>query len=153
MTYVTLADLRAVIQESDILDLVNDAGTATDLTDPAVALILAEVFDQASQEVDAHLAGVAEVPLAAPPKIVRNLAARIARYRLYQRRPNLAEIIKPVAADYNGAIALLEQFADGTLKLPGSVGGEPVVAGDCGLTVASPAPLFGDAFWRRTPRW
>lgn len=152
MAYVTLADLRAVIQESDILDLVNDAGKATDLTDPAVAQTLAEVCDQASQEVDAYLAGVADVPLAAPPKIIRDLTARIARYRLYQRRPNLGDVIKPVAADYKGAVDLLAQFASGTLKLPGSVGGEPVVAGDCGLSVASATPRFGDDFWKRTPR-
>ncbi|MHC1788666.1 gp436 family protein [Solidesulfovibrio sp.] len=151
MAYVTLEDLRALIQERDILDLTNDAGTAADLSDPAVAQILADVFDQASQEIDAHLGGVADVPLAAPPRIVRNLAARIARYRLYQRRPNLGDIIKPVAADYNGAIDLLEQFAAGTLKLPGAIGGEPVVAGDCGLSVASAPRRFGDDFWKRMP--
>ncbi|KAF5054906.1 hypothetical protein DSECCO2_383150 [anaerobic digester metagenome] len=151
MAYITLEDLRALIQERDILDLTNDAGTAADLSDPAVAQVLADVFDQASQEVDAHLAGVADVPLAVPPRIVRQLAARIARYRLYQRRPNLGDSIKPVASDYNGAVALLTQFAAGTLKLPGSVGSDPVVLGDSGLTASGGVPRFGDDFWKRMP--
>ncbi|UJX42974.1 DUF1320 domain-containing protein [Desulfovibrio sp. JY] len=151
MAYVTLADLRGLIQDQDVLALVNDAGTATDLSDPGAAAILADVFDQASQEVDAHLAGVADVPFTAPPRIVRQLAARIARYRLYQRRPNLEDALKPVAADYNGAVALLTQFAAGTLKLPGAIGSEPVVSGDSGLTASAGAPLFGDAFFRRMP--
>jgi len=151
MAYITLEDLRALIQERDILDLTNDAGTAADLSDPDVAQVLADVFDQASQEVDAHLAGVADVPLAVPPRIVRQLAARIARYRLYQRRPNLGDSIKPVASDYNGAVALLTQFAAGTLKLPGSVGSDPVVPGDSGLTASGGVARFGDDFWKRMP--
>lgn len=151
MPYVTLEDLKALIQDRDILDLTNDAGTATDLSDPEVAAILADVFEQASQEIDAHLAAVADVPLATPPGIIRQLAARIARHRLYQRRPNLGDVLKPVAKDYENAVALLGQFAAGTLKLPGSVGSDPVVPGDSGLTASGGVPRFGDDFWKRMP--
>ncbi|EHJ46340.1 protein of unknown function DUF1320 [Solidesulfovibrio carbinoliphilus subsp. oakridgensis] len=151
MTYVTLEDLKALIQERDILDLTNDAGTAADLSDPDVAAILADVFDQASQEIDAHLAAVADVPLASPPGIIRQLAARIARHRLYQRRPNLGDALKPAAKDYEDAVALLGRFASGVLKLPGTIGGGPVVAGDSGLAVSARPAHFGDAFWKRVP--
>jgi len=109
MSYATLADLQAMLDNAVLVDLTDDDGTGTvDTTKVTQALETADV------EIDAYLGERYPLPLTAVPAIVTKVAADLAIFNLYARRSGPPEHWQK---RYDNAIRLLDKVRTGELSL------------------------------------
>ena len=117
MPYCAIADIEA--SEQDLIDLTDDNGDGVinqTVMDKAIAT--------AGELVDGFLRGRESLPLDPVPGLLTALAADIALYRLYGRRPRLA-IPDSLSDKYKNALKLLENIQKGQVILGAvQVGGE-----------------------------
>lgn len=108
--YATIADLRAVIAERDLIQLTDDAATGT-----VDATWVAKALDQADNEINGYVAAYyRRADAAAPvPGLLTDLACDIAHYRLF-RHGSPTERVQKL---YDAAISRLRDIAKGTIKL------------------------------------
>ena len=112
MAYITLGDIKDMLQESEIVMLTDDedlGNVNTDRVDKAI--------EQADSEVNGYLAVRYSVPLGAPvPGIVQKLSTDIAIHNLFSR--GTADTIPEVRRErYLDAVKTLEKISKGTLAL------------------------------------
>ncbi|MDR3089829.1 MAG: DUF1320 domain-containing protein [Desulfobulbaceae bacterium] len=117
--YASPDDLRLLLAEKELVQLASD-GRIGQWDDPSAQSVLAEAIDQADGEIDGYLSLVADVPLAVPPRLVRNLSAKIAVYNLLRRRVAVPDHWR---GEYERCLKLLERIANGKMKLPNDGGG------------------------------
>jgi phage gp36-like protein len=81
--------------------------------------IVAEKCDEASGEIDLYLQSRYSTPLAAPPKIIKTFAVRIAVYMLAGRKGLAVERDpdKIIIDNYNNTIKTLRAIADGVIDM------------------------------------
>ena len=111
--YITQADLTGYIPEVTLIQLSNDDTRATTIN---VANVDAAI-KSACELVDGYLHGRYELPLEPVPTMVRNFCLDIARYYLYQRRPNGKDLPKVITDAYSNTIKLLKEVQNGCLHL------------------------------------
>lgn len=112
--YLTREDLLAYMPLRAAIELTCDEATA--MPDSPDMAIIDEALASASELIDGYLRGRYALPLAQTPTVLRDLARVIARYRLYERRPE-ADMPDAVAETYKAAIKTLEQIRSGRITL------------------------------------
>ncbi len=109
MSYCTQSQLEARYGADLLVQL-------TDRETPATGEIVSAVIDQAladtDAEIDGYLASRYQLPLAATPLMVTNLALAIAIYKLHRR-----ETDEKIRRDYDDAIKRLKDIHQGVFKL------------------------------------
>ena len=114
MGYLTREELLAYMPRRAAIELTcDDPYNMPDSPDMAV---IDEALESASELIDGYLRGRYSLPLAETPTVLRDLARVIARYRLYERRPE-ADLPEPVAETYGAAVRTLEQIRNGRITL------------------------------------
>ena len=106
--YITLADLTGYMPEISLIQLSNDNTRATTVNEANVNMAI----QAASEIIDGYLHGRYELPLQSTPGTIHDICKGIARYKLYQRRPE-AELPKAVVATYEDAIKKLKEIQNG----------------------------------------
>jgi phage gp36-like protein len=124
MSYASLDDLKKTYGEPMLVAL-------TDRAEPPAGSIDTAVVDRALADTDAAIDGYLKVryalPLASTPALVRDLAERIAVYKLHR---NVAA--DKIRDDYNDAIKTLRDIASGAVRLD-VAGAEPTASGTQGV--------------------
>lgn len=120
MTYATQQDLVDAFGDAELIALTDIGATPANGID---AGRVARAIAAAEGEVEGYLATRYQVPLATTPANVKQAVCDVARYRLY--RDNAPDL---VMANYNAAIRLCRDIANGTIKLPLPGGDEPARA-------------------------
>lgn len=111
MAYCTYGDLLDTMSEVSIAQLTDDTGVnQIDMEKVNKAL------GDAGELVDSYLKGRYNLPLIQVPTMVCRLAATIARYFLYSRRPE-QEVPKTVEKTYEDAVKSLELVRDGKINI------------------------------------
>lgn len=133
MTYATQQDLIDRFGQEELVEL-------TDRADPPAGVIDATVVTRALADADALIDGYVaaryDLPLPSTPALLTNLAADIARHKLYKDDPTEA-----VEAALKAAIALLRDIAAGRARLD-IAGAEPATSGAAAPEIAAPERIF-----------
>lgn len=136
--------------QGDVIPSLVSTAVAAQITndDPDATTVEETVFathvEDAEAEVDTYLGQRFSLPLSTVPVVVRRLAARVTRYRLYVMRPGGPE--DWIRADYEQALATLSLIRDGKLSLGTDASGQPVTAAassTAGVRVTTVEPTFG----------
>jgi phage gp36-like protein len=141
MSYTTDADLLTVLSERSLIQLSAD--------DPQAELpdwtVVGEARAYADGQIDARLRQRYALPLAAVPRELKDWALALARYWLYQRRPDGGDLPEAVKASAKEALAALDAVRDAkmSLALPAAGGGEEAPAQGARLQVLGPERMFG----------
>jgi len=112
MVYITIADLKKVVPEQDLIQLTDDSVPATTINTDNVDRAIAD----AGELMDGYLRERYSLPLSPVPGLIGTLACDIAVYRLYARRSRL-DPPEGVAERYRNALKLLEKIQDGKITL------------------------------------
>lgn len=111
--YCTHADILELVPERTLVQLSNDDPKATDVdwgnVDASIRF--------ASNTVDGYLRGRYSLPLVGVDELVKEWSAFIARWRLYQRRPDGKDLPLAVKLSYDDAVTSLKQVQAGKLHL------------------------------------
>lgn len=160
MPYSQISDLTSLLPVREILQLADDVGGLEEsdldaaaaggeaLTPAQAALrkVLLDAIEAADREIDGYAGLVRAVPMAAPPRIVRNMSARLAICNLFARRPHLEPgTWKDAAA---GIRRTLEKIADGRLSL-GAAPGETAQPEAGAVEIVAPSRIFGPGAWEK----
>lgn len=108
-----LPDLTLAIPTQTLIWLTDDNPEARTVN----MLVLEEAVRQAEERVDAYLRGRYELPLNPVPTVIKDACVHLARYWLYGRRPEGADLPEAVTSTYKDALKLLEDVRDGKLTL------------------------------------
>lgn len=109
--YATLDDMLARFQESELVQLTDEAGAGTIDQDKVDQAIVA-----ASGTIDAYLAGAYKLPLATVHPTLVDLACDMARFRLCRGNPT-----EGVERAHTAAMKTLREIAAGTIKIDSGV--------------------------------
>jgi phage gp36-like protein len=110
VAYCTLAEIKAQIDERDLIMLTDDAAAGA-VDEEIVAAAIAD----ADEEIDGYVGSRHRVPLSPVPGIIRKQSVDIALYNLHARRKR--DIPELRQKRYDNAIRFLEQVAKGTISL------------------------------------
>ncbi len=126
MAYCTKNDLP--ISLALAREYVTDTGSETDAEKDAR---IAAIIDQAQSEVDGYVGVQHGIPLDPVPKVIRDVTARIAVYRLAYRKGKTDAYQR----DYDEAIRFLRDVSTGKATLGPETGGEQEAAREDGGSV------------------
>ena len=119
MAYASLADLQALLSESELVQLSDDEGLAVNQAQIDAAIL------RADQRIDAYLANLAPVPLTLVPPLVAQYSAKLAVCELYLRRSS-ASLPEAWAKEQASIYTHLRELAKGIGRLDGlAAQGEP----------------------------
>ncbi|MCF6758256.1 DUF1320 domain-containing protein [Pseudomonas balearica] len=141
MRYCTRADIGRAIPEMVLLQLSSD-DPAAQQPDEAV---IEDGVRQAEEMVDGYLRGRYTLPIEPVPTIVRDAVVYLARYWLYQRRPEGSDIPEAVKDSRKNTLKLLESIRDGVISLGMPDGHAAPEPGE--IRVRSRKQRFGDRLW------
>ena len=131
--YATQQDLIDRFGQEELVEL-------TDRADPPAGVIDATVVTRALTDADALIDGYVgaryDLPLSSTPALLVDLAADIARYKLYKDDPTEA-----VESRNKAALATLRDISTGKAKLD-IAGAEPATSGAGAPEVSAPDRLF-----------
>ncbi len=122
--YLTREELLSFMPRQAALELTCD--DPYNMPDEPDTAIIDAALGSARELVDGYLRGRYALPLEKTPTIVRDLTGIIARYRLYERRPEAA-IPEAVSETFKNAIKTLEQIRVGHITLGTRETAKPVV--------------------------
>jgi len=117
MAYCTKDDLPISLDLAR--EFVTDTGSETEQEKDAR---IAEIIDRAQSEVDGYAGVQYTIPLDPVPKVIRDVTARLAHYRLAIRKRKVSEQVRQ---DYDDAIRFLRDVAAGRATLGPEDGGDP----------------------------
>lgn len=112
MQYTTQADIAAIIPESVLIQLTDDAV-------PPVAInstVISQTIVQATSIIDGYVGGVYSLPFTSLPELIKTLALDIVVYRLYLRRKK-NDPPEAVKQAFETALKLLRDVASGKITL------------------------------------
>ncbi len=112
MSYISALDQKTLVPDRVMLELTDD-----DADGIADQDIIATVIIEACETVDGYLRGRYQLPFRKTPTIISSIAKQIARYKLYERRPEGFELPKTVRDGYTDALKMLVQIQDGKVTL------------------------------------
>jgi phage gp36-like protein len=110
MPYCTLDDIKAGMDEDEIIRYTDDSDTGaidTGATDKAIA--------RADALIDAHIAARYTVPVTPVPDMLNAIAVDIVIYQIYSRRGQAPDEIR---TKYDDAVKFLEKVSAGRVILP-----------------------------------
>ncbi len=112
MSYIDIDDLTSLVPEEIILQLTDDNCTG-DITTSTVD----EVITEACEVVDGYLRGRYSLPFEKTPTLVKQQAKQIARYMLYERRPEGYDLPEAVVRGQKDAYKMLGLIRDGQVSI------------------------------------
>lgn len=112
MAYISIDELKALVPDSVMRELSDDVAGGEINSD-----LLQKVINEASEEVDGYLRNRYTLPFKDTPTLVTKCVKQIARYALYDRRPEGFELPRAVRDGYTDTIKKLESIRDGKLSL------------------------------------
>ncbi len=112
MSYISAIDQKTLVPDRVMTELTDD--DADGIADVGV---VETVIMEACETVDGYLRGRYSLPFAKTPTIISSIAKQIARYKLYERRPEGFELPKTVRDGYTDALKMLVQIQDGKVTL------------------------------------
>lgn len=110
--YISIDELTALVPAHVIQQLSDD-----DCTGDINNQLVKDVITDACELVDGYLRGRYTLPFATTPTLVKRCAKQLARYMLYERRPEGFELPDAVTMGYKNAIKLLEKIRDGLVSI------------------------------------
>lgn len=121
MTYATTSDLYNAVPEAKLRAYVDDEGDGSQVDSR-----LNSALNRATDEIDAYLEGIYELPLDPVPERARDLCVDIAIFHIFSRvmeEPSETRLLR-----YNNAVSFLNKVRDGEVALVLASTGEEVVA-------------------------
>lgn len=112
MAYCTVADLTTHMAVETQAMLSNDTAGATAVDTTVINGLIAH----ATSVIDSVVGRSYTVPLASVPAIITTICVDMVIYLLWNRRVNLTEMPKEIKAEYDKALAALDEI--GNLTLP-----------------------------------
>lgn len=112
MTYISIDELKALVPDGVMRELSDDVAGGEINFD-----LVQTVIVEACEEVDGYLRNRYTLPFANTPTLVKQCAKQIARYALYERRPEGFELPPAVVDGRKVAIKNLENIRDGKLSI------------------------------------
>lgn len=112
MAYISIDELKALVPDSVMRELSDDVAGGEINSD-----LLQTVINEACEEVDGYLRNRYTLPFKDTPTLVTKCVKQIARYALYDRRPEGFELPRAVRDGYTDTIKKLESIRDGELSL------------------------------------
>ncbi len=112
MSYIDIDDLTNLVPEAILQQLTDDNCTG-DITTSTVD----EVITEACEVVDGYLRGRYSLPFANTPTLVKQQAKQIARYMLYERRPEGCDLPAAVVRGQKDAYKMLGLIRDGQVSI------------------------------------
>ena len=111
MPYCTQTDIEKQIPEDTLIELTDDAGAGSVVTD-----VIDRAIADAGEEIDAFVSMQYSLPFATTPGLIRRMSVDFTICNLYARRPHL-DIPESRKDRCDADRKLLEQIAKGKLKL------------------------------------
>ena len=112
MSYVSADELKTLVPEHVMTQLSDDNADGN-----SDALMINVIIKEACETVDGYLRGRYTLPFANTPTLVSGIAKQIARYKLYERRPEGFDLPQAVRDGYTDALKMLVQIQDGKVTL------------------------------------
>lgn len=112
MAYISIDELKALVPDGLMRELSDDIAGGEINFD-----LVQTVINEACEEVDGYLRNRYTLPFKDTPTLVTKCVKQIARYALYDRRPEGFELPRAVRDGYTDTIKKLESIRDGKLSL------------------------------------
>ena len=137
--YLSPEELLAFMPGKSVAQLTNDDPKA----EKADMAKVQEAVRAAEELADGYLRGRYALPLSTVPTLLRDVVRTIARFKLYERRPE-SKMPDTVLETYKAAVKTLEQIRSGRITLGVAATAEPVPErGE--HRMSAPAAYFSDA--------
>ena len=137
--YLPPEELLAFMPGKSVAQLTNDDPKA----EKADMAKVQEAVRAAEELADGYLRGRYALPLSTVPTLLRDVVRTIARFKLYERRPE-SKMPDTVLETYKAAVKTLEQIRSGRITLGVAATAEPVPErGE--HRMSAPAAYFSDA--------
>jgi phage gp36-like protein len=137
--YLSPEELLAFMPGKSVAQLTNDDPKAQEADMAKVQ----EAVRAAEELADGYLRGRYALPLSTVPTLLRDVVRTIARFKLYERRPE-SKMPDTVLETYKAAVKTLEQIRSGRITLGVAATAEPVPErGE--HRMSAPAAYFSDA--------
>lgn len=137
--YLSPEELLAFMPWKSVAQLTNDDPKA----EKADMAKVQEAVRAAEELADGYLRGRYALPLSTVPTLLRDVVRTIARFKLYERRPE-SKMPDTVLETYKAAVKTLEQIRSGRITLGVAATAEPVPErGE--HRMSAPAAYFSDA--------
>lgn len=145
--YLTPEELLAFMSMKSVAQLTNDDPHAKE---PDMGRV-EEALRAAGELVDGYLRGRYELPLATVPTLLRDVARTIARFKLYERRPE-SDMPETVMETYKAAVKTLEQIRSGRITLGVAATAEAMPErGE--HRISAPAAYFSESMQKAYGEW
>lgn len=118
MSYVSADELKTLVPAHVMTQLSDDNADGN-----SDALMINVIIQEACETVDGYLRGRYSLPFADTPTLVSGIAKQIARYKLYERRPEGFDLPQAVRDGYTDALKMLVQIQNGNITLGVPAGG------------------------------
>lgn len=112
MVYISIDELKSLVPDSVMRELSDDIAGGKVNTD-----LVQTIINEACEEVDSYLRNRYTLPFENTPTLIKQCAKQIARYALYERRPEGFELPPAVIDGRKVAIKNLENIRDGKLSI------------------------------------
>lgn len=137
--YLSPEELLAFMPGKSVAQLTNDDPKA----EKADMAKVQEAVRAAEELADGYLRGRYALPLSTVPTLLRDVVRTIARFKLYERRPE-SKMPDTMLETYKAAVKTLEQIRSGRITLGVAATAEPVPErGE--HRMSAPAAYFSDA--------
>lgn len=110
--YISIDELKFLVPDSVMRELSDDIAGGKVNTD-----LVQIIINEACEEVDSYLRNRYTLPFENTPTLIKQCAKQIARYALYERRPEGFELPPAVIDGRKVAIKNLENIRDGKLSI------------------------------------
>lgn len=139
MLYLTPEELLAFLPQKSVAQLTNDDPQAKEVDMDKVE----EALRAAEELADGYLRGRYGLPISPVPTLLRDVVRTVARFKLYERRPE-GKMPETVMETYKAAVKTLEQIRNGRITLGVAATAEPVPErGE--HRMSAPSAFFSDA--------
>ncbi len=112
MSYISAIDQKTLVPDRVMTELTDDSADGI-----ADVVVIETVIMEACETVDGYLRGRYQLPFRITPTIISSIAKQIARYKLYERRPEGFELPETVRNGYTDALKDLVKIQNGTITL------------------------------------
>lgn len=134
MSYTTLADLITRFGKDELVQL---SDRQIPLTGVIVSTVVDRAIADADAEIDAHLGGRYQLPLASVPVVIGRVACNLARYHLYNDNPT-----DEIRKRYEDGLKFLRDVRDGKISMGLDESGGRATPSD-GAEMNSAGTVFG----------
>ncbi|MBI9092298.1 MAG: DUF1320 domain-containing protein [Desulfobacterium sp.] len=130
MAYCTLDDIKAMVDEDELISLTDDFDTGS-----VVTVKVDSAIKDADALIDSYLVRQYSVPMDSVPDMVKKLSVDIAVYNIYSRRGRTSDTVEK---RYNDAVKFLKDVARGDAGIIGATTAPAEMRNDAVAITTSP---------------